>query len=183
MLARVRLAYPQPALSTPRLRLRRWQPSDALDLVRCCNDPEIQRWLPPIPVPYTEDDAKAFISRLSSENSDRVGFAVQTADVGVAGSISARPLGAGIVQIGYWVAPEVRRMGIATESLALLTGWLAVQEGTGRVQLFTDAENVPSMSVAERAGFRREAVLRNWYDLHGERRDAAMYSFLPGDAR
>jgi RimJ/RimL family protein N-acetyltransferase len=179
----VTLAYPQPELSTARLRLRRWQPSDAPDLVRCCNDREIQRWLPPIPVPYTAADAEAFISRLSSEDSDRIGFAVQTGDVAVAGSISARPLAPGIAQIGYWVAPEVRRTGIATESLALLTGWLLEQESTARVQLFTDAENVPSMAVAERAGFRREAVLRNWYDLHGERRDAAMYSSLPGDAR
>jgi RimJ/RimL family protein N-acetyltransferase len=37
------------------------------------------------------------------------------------------------------------------------------------------------MDVAERAGFRPEGVLRNWYDLHGERRDAAMFALLPGD--
>jgi hypothetical protein len=24
-------------------------------------------------------------------------------------------------------------------------------------------------------------VLRNWYDLRGERRDAAMFALLPGD--
>ena len=37
------------------------------------------------------------------------------------------------------------------------------------------------MRVAERAGFIREGTLRNWYDLRGERRDAVMFSLLPGD--
>ena len=30
-------------------------------LVEACNDPEIPRWIPVIPSPYTEEDARAFI--------------------------------------------------------------------------------------------------------------------------
>jgi RimJ/RimL family protein N-acetyltransferase len=50
-----------------------------------------------------------------------------------------------------------------------------------RLQLFVDIDNPASMRVAERAGFESEGTLRNWYDLRGERRDAVMFSLLPGD--
>jgi RimJ/RimL family protein N-acetyltransferase len=175
------LAYPDPELATARLRLRRWREQDADGLVRCCNDPEIRRWLPPIPVPYTAGDAEAFIAAARSDGPDALRFAVARPDDSPAGAIGARTVASGVVQIGYWVAPEARRTGVATEALVLLSGWIARLEGVARVQVFTDTENVPSMRVAERAGFQAEAVLRNWYDLRGERRDAQMFSLLPGD--
>jgi RimJ/RimL family protein N-acetyltransferase len=175
------LAYPDPELETVNLRLRRWQPTDADELVACCNDPTIRRWLPPIPVPYTRGDAEEFIAGAKSGDGGLLRFAVELTDVPLAGAIGARTVAPGIVQIGYWVAPRVRRRGVASGALRLLGRWVAGVEGTARVQVFTDTENVASMGVAEQAGFRHEAVLRNWYDLRGERRDAAMFSLLPGD--
>ena len=175
------LAYPEPELATARIRLRRWQASDAAALVACCNDAEIRRWLPPIPVPYTAGDAEEFIAMAQSDQGDILRFAIEQPGVPVAGGIGARILEPGVIQVGYWVAPEARRAGVASGALTLLAGWLGRQAGVDRVQLFTDTENVPSMRVAERAGFRPEAVLRNWYDLRGERRDAAMFAMLPGD--
>jgi RimJ/RimL family protein N-acetyltransferase len=175
------LAYPEAELAGERVRLRRWRPSDADALVRCCNDPEIRRWLPPIPIPYTAGDAEAFIEAARSEEAGKLRFAIELADIPVAGSIGARTVAPGVVQIGYWVAPEARRAGVAGEALTTLVRWAARRTGVARVQVFTDTENVASMRVAERAGCRREAVLRNWYDLRGERRDAAMFSLLPGD--
>lgn len=175
------LAYPEPELATDRLRLRCWRPSDAPSLVRCCNDAEIRRWLPPIPVPYTAGDAEAFIAATQSDDGHIVRFAIEQPDVPLAGAIGARLVAPGVVQVGYWVAAEARRTGVATGALTVLARWLSRLDGVARVQVFTDTENVPSMRVAERAGFRHEAVLRNWYDLRGERRDAAMFAILPGD--
>lgn len=174
------LAYPDPELATARLRLRRWRSSDAPALVACCNDAEIRRWITPIPIPYTAGDAEGFIAAAQSDG-NILRFAIEQPDVPLAGAIGARITAPGVVQIGYWVAPEARRTGVASGALTLLARWLARLEGVARLQVFTDHENVPSMGVAERAGFRPEAVLRNWYDLRGERRDAAMFSMLPGD--
>jgi RimJ/RimL family protein N-acetyltransferase len=175
------LAYPEPELATAELRLRRWQPADVDDLVDCCNDPDIRRWLPPIPVPYTRGDAEDFIAGAQSDDAGLLRFAVELTDVPLAGAIGARTVAPGVVQMGYWVAPSARRRGVATGALRLLGRWAAGVDGTARVQVFTDTENVASMCVAEQAGFRHEAVLRNWYDLRGERRDAAMFALLPGD--
>jgi RimJ/RimL family protein N-acetyltransferase len=175
------LAYPDPELAATGLRLRRWQPSDVDELVACCNDPAIRRWLPPIPVPYTRGDAEEFIAGARSGDAGLLRLAVELTDVPLAGAIGARTVAPGVVQIGYWVAARARQRGVATGALRLLGRWAAGVDGTARVQVFTDTENVASMRVAEQAGFRQEAVLRNWYDLRGERRDAAMFALLPGD--
>ena len=177
------LAYPEPELATARLRLRRWRLSDADDLVACCNDPDVRAWLPPIPIPYTRGDAEEFIAGALSIDRDLLRFAVELPEIPLAGAIGARAVAAGVVQMGYWVAPQARRMRVATGALALLSRWAAELPGVARVQVFTDTENVASMAVAERAGFRREAVLRSWYELRGERRDAVMFALLPGDLR
>lgn len=175
------LAYPEPALATPRLRLRRWRLADADDLVVCCNDPDVRRWLPPIPIPYTRGDAEEFITGARADDPSLLRFAIELTGVPLAGAIGARTVAPGVVQMGYWVAPWSRRTGVASEALTLLARWAAGSQGVARVQVFTDTENVASMGVAEHAGFRQEAVLRSWYDLRGERRDATMFALLPED--
>ena len=50
-----------------------------------------------------------------------------------------------------------------------------------RVQLTTDPLNVASQRVAEKAGFRREGILRSLHEIKGVRRDAVMFSLLPED--
>src|SRR5918999_3010963 len=43
------------------LVLRAWTEDDIPDIVRACNDPEILRWIPAIPRPYTDEDALRFV--------------------------------------------------------------------------------------------------------------------------
>jgi RimJ/RimL family protein N-acetyltransferase len=37
------------------------------------------------------------------------------------------------------------------------------------------------MITAEKAGFQREGLLRNWQEVGGTRRDMYMYAHVPGD--
>ena len=39
---------------------RAWREDDAAAVYLACQDPAMQRWLPDLPRPYTEDDARAF---------------------------------------------------------------------------------------------------------------------------
>ena len=43
------------------LVLRPWADDDVDAIVAGCNDPDVARWIPTIPHPYTEEDARAFI--------------------------------------------------------------------------------------------------------------------------
>jgi RimJ/RimL family protein N-acetyltransferase len=179
----VPLSYPDPALFDGSVALRRWSPDDVPELVRCCNDAEIRRWLPPISIPYTEQDAVDFLAMTERDDGDKLTFAIVGRGQGGAlvGSIGLRVLEPEVAQTGYWVAPEARGRGIAGAALGLLSRWALAHVELARLQLFTDVDNPASMRVAERAGFAREGTLRNWYDLRGERRDAVMFSMLPGD--
>jgi RimJ/RimL family protein N-acetyltransferase len=179
------LAYPDPPLEQDGVRLRPWSLDDLDDVVRCCNDEQVRRFLPPIPIPYTQLDAEEFITGADEAlERDSVTMAVCDAPSGeLRGAVGMRMLEPEVAQFGYWVDPEARGQGIASSALTLVSRWVLRELAPARLQLFTDVENEASKRVAERAGFTREGLLRNWYDLRGERRDAVMFSLLPRDAR
>ena len=109
-------------------------------------------------------------------------FAVCDAGSGeLIGGIGARLGEDDIVEVGYWVRADRRGEGVASRALGRVTRWAVEERGAGRVQLITHPENVASQRVAEKAGFKREGVLRGWVVIKGTRRDAAMYALLPED--
>jgi len=156
-----------------------------LEAIRAaCQDPEIPRWIPVIPQPYTEQSARDFIA-WSQEGLERgnYSFVIISAETGqLLGAIgmSVNRL-MKIGHIGYWIAAPARGRGIASSALRLLSGW-ALDEGFGRVELITDPDNIASQRVAEKVGFGREGVMRA-HTLHrdGRRRDAVLFSLLPGE--
>jgi RimJ/RimL family protein N-acetyltransferase len=162
------------------LVLRPWTEGDVPALVEACNDPEIARWIPLIPVPYTEADALAFVRGevLPNEHS----FAM-TASGTIVGSI-----GLGLNsheyrgRIGYWVAVSARRRGLCTRALRLLSRWALEDARLQRLELITDPENVASQRVAEKVGYRREGVMRaHLRHPDGRIRDSVLFSLLPGE--
>ena len=143
-------------------------------IVEACQDPEIARWTQ-VPSPYTEDDARAFL-RAAPDAS-----AIVDARTGeFLGTIGWRWVD-GNVQLGYWVKREARGRGVATSALRLLSRWAFSSLGADRVQLLTEPENRASQRVAEKAGFRREALLRSFIEVKGRRRDAYVYALLRED--
>ena len=85
-------------------------------------------------------------------------------------------------EVGCCLVPAARGGGIATEMLRMLTDWAFAALGLGRVQVFVAPENVAALGLAERAGFRREGVLRSYWEIEGERLDVVVLARLPGDA-
>ena len=159
------------------LVLRPFTLDDVPAIARACKDPEIQRWIPVIPRPYTEEDARTFV--LADELGHQ--FAI-TESATLAGSIGMRVNQFRVGHIGYWCAPEARARGITTRALRLVSRWGLEELGLGRVELITDPDNTASQRVAEKVGFRREGILRS-HLLHpdGRRRDSVMFSLLPGE--
>jgi [ribosomal protein S5]-alanine N-acetyltransferase len=180
---RVILRHPDPPLADDVVVLRPWSLDDVPDAVRSCNDPEIRRFLPPIPIPYTERDAREFIADAvpALERGQVRLVGADPATGRLMGAIAIRILEPGLAQTGYWVAPGDRGRGVAPRMLRLLSRWTLTELPIERLQLITDTENPASMAVAERSGFVREGRLRRWYDLRGEHRDAVMFSLLAED--
>lgn len=166
--------------------LRPWRMADAPAVEAACQDPEISRWIPWVPSPYSRSDAVAYLQACVDSGEDRYPLAIADADTGeLFGSIdirlnSQRYRG----HIGFWVAAPSRGRGICTRALRLLSRWALEELRLVRLELITDPANVASQRVAEKAGFRREGALRaHLVYPDGRVRDSVMFSLLPGELR
>jgi RimJ/RimL family protein N-acetyltransferase len=167
-------------LRTDNLLIRPWREADAPAVHAACQDPEIQHWIPLIPRPYSLEDARAFVA-------DEIGlgpyqWAIE-ADGGLVGSIGMRvDEESASGHIGYWCTREARGRGTVTRALRRVCRYGFDDLGLARLELIADPDNAASQRVAEKAGFRREAVLRS-HMLHpdGRRRDSVLFSLLPGE--
>ncbi|HEY0937020.1 MAG TPA: GNAT family N-acetyltransferase [Trebonia sp.] len=63
-------------------------------------------------------------------------------------------------ELGYGVRADQRGRGYATEALSAVTRWVLAEGGIQRAWLTANTDNVASVRVAEKAGFRREGTLR-----------------------
>jgi RimJ/RimL family protein N-acetyltransferase len=89
----------------------------------------------------------------------------------------------GRAAVGYWLAPEARGRGAATQAVRLLARWAFAELGLARLELTCGPDNEASQRIAERCGFSREGLLRSHVPFKGGRRDSVIYSLLPGELR
>lgn len=61
----------------------------------------------------------------------------------------------GSAALSVWVAPRLRRQGLARRALALAAGWLFESVGLRRLTLVVEPDNVAMLRAAEAAGFER----------------------------
>jgi RimJ/RimL family protein N-acetyltransferase len=162
--------------------LRPWRETDVPAIASACSDSDIARFIPQMPSPYAEDDARDYVRRSAEhwKSDERRSFAVVDEQTGeLLGSVDVR-LGE-VGSIGYWMAPWARGRGVAMRALVLLSRWAIRERGVERLELTTHPDNIASQRVAEKAGFVREGVLRSHIRFREERRDSVLFSLLPSD--
>jgi RimJ/RimL family protein N-acetyltransferase len=81
-------------------------------------------------------------------------------------------------EIGYGVRSDARGCGYATEALAAVSRWALTDGGLQRAWLTANVDNVASVRVAEKAGFRREGTLRRAAAEPDGLHDQAVFSLL-----
>jgi RimJ/RimL family protein N-acetyltransferase len=180
----VEVVPPEHGLSDGVVTLRRWEIDDVPALVEAIDgDPEITSFLELIPQPYGEAEARAWIEAAAAMWHDQTGspFALLVADEVTGGAgINWIDRDDGVGDVGYWLRREARGRGYTTRAVRLLARW-AFDLGCERLQIRADTQNAASWRVAERAGFRREGVMRSirFNPRLGRRMDFALYSLLP----
>ncbi|KAJ7980016.1 Acetyltransferase (GNAT) domain protein [Quillaja saponaria] len=84
--------------------------------------------------------------------------------------------------LGYVLGSKYWGKGIATQAVKLVTKNIFVEwPHLERLEALVDVENVGSQRVLEKAGFKKEAVLRKYFLLKGKTRDMVMFSLLSTD--
>ena len=85
--------------------------------------------------------------------------------------------------LGYWVRTGRTSQGVATSATLLLTGFGFKELGFNRIEILVATDNKSSLRVAEKAGARREGILRNRILVREKVHDAVMFSLIPGDVK
>lgn len=179
------LSFPDPPISLSGFHLRPWMSSDVAALVTAWRDPEMHRWMPEETDPFGEEEAQTFIddaaTHLTAGRSVALAIAEESTDRAV-GSVTLHLWGPRHWNVGYWVAPDERRHGLATQAVTKLSRWaFSANASLVRVSLYTLPGNEPSQAVARRAGFREEGLLRRWGEAKGEQLDWVMFSLIRED--
>lgn len=169
------------------LLLRPWRLGEAdLTLVgEAADDPYIQL-VTSVPPDFVDDAGAAFVRRQWDRAADGDGYPfviVRREDDRPVGAIGLwlKDIDNGRAWIGYWVVEHARGNGIAATALRAVTTWGLSELQIPRLQLSVEPWNTASIRTAERAGYQREGLLRQWQEIDGERRDMLMYSMLGSD--
>lgn len=176
------VTFPDPPLTADGILLRRLAAGDVPWVTATCSDPEMHRWVPAIPYPYSEENARRFIRNMGNSWEKGKGGPFVITDAASGEALGVVGLGLfedeGLGEVGYWLRHEARGRGAATIATRLVARWAFGSLGVHRMNLTTDPANVPSQRVAERAGFTREGLLRAWMPTREGRRDSVMFSLL-----
>lgn len=175
-----------PVSEGPDYILREWSDDDVEVLREAADD----GYIPAITtVPRTVDAAAAaaYVERQRDRARTGVGYSfvvIERAGSRPIGSIGLwlRDIDLGRASVGYWLVHSARGKGYATRALSALSTWAFSALEIPRLELYVEPWNTASLRAAEKAGFRREGLLRSWQEAGGERADMHMLSKLRSDA-
>ena len=180
------IRLPSPPLSDGIIALRAWAATDVPAVVAACQDSEIPRWTL-VPRPYTPEDARLWLATHAAglRSGRRAEFAIVAAGdhADVLGSIALvrHPTIDDRAEVGYWIAAPARGRGVATRAVRLTAAWGFGGLGVRRIELLAEPGNVGSQRVAERAGFRRERMLKRHRRQKGTWRDFHLFALTAGE--
>jgi RimJ/RimL family protein N-acetyltransferase len=163
-----------------RLRLRRPRLSDAPAIFESASDPDVARYAD-WPISTSISSVQERLRAREHEWSSGAEFhwivtlpPDDRAIGGIACTISGHA-----AEFGFLVARRFWRRGYATEAACAIVEWIFSVPSVWRLSATCDVENVASARVLEKAGLKREAVLRRAIvrpNLSLEPRDAFLYS-------
>jgi [ribosomal protein S5]-alanine N-acetyltransferase len=172
-----------PHLTAGDLVLRGFQDDD-LDLIHEVSTDPLIPLITTVPADFSQEAGLAFIQRQRDRLTSKEGYAfviANASDDHPLGAIGVwiRDIGRGRASVGYWLRSSARGRGAMTVALLAASEWAFETLGIVRLELYVEEWNVASWRTAEKAGFIREGLLRNWERIGGEWRAMYVYSTIP----
>lgn len=162
------------------VRLLRTRDAKQLERLILGNREWLRPWEATNPFGPNSFDVKAMVKGLVRQIDDQSGlpFLIEV-DGQVAGQLNVANILYGSVSsavIGYWVVPEVAGRGVTPTAVALVTDYLFGALGLHRAEIDIRPENVASLRVVEKLGFRYEGLKRNYIHINGAWRDHFVFA-------
>ena len=160
--------------------LRKWRLSDAADLAAALNNEKILNNLRDgLPYPYTEQDARDYISAmLSADETGTFAYAITRNDraIGSIGAFRKNNIHRQTAEMGYYLAEEYWGMDIMTEAIRQLCKIIFDTTDILRIYAEPFTYNTGSRRALEKAGFAFEGIMKNNAVKNGKVLDMALYS-------
>jgi RimJ/RimL family protein N-acetyltransferase len=168
-------------LEGKRTNLRVAETGDIPRLAAWSGDPQFAGAHQHFPVQVPSVHIEERVRRHELYHSEWVDFIVEDksgAAVGWAAHYISAP-NFGWTEIGFAVVPSERNRGYASEAASMLTDYLFLTKDVPRVQALADADNLASVRVLEKSGFRKEGVMRkSLWNGEGIWADGLLYAIL-----
>jgi ribosomal-protein-alanine N-acetyltransferase len=179
-----------PALKGDRVTLRLPRSADYREWAalrsasRAFLEPWEPRWAP------DELERSAWRQRLSRYVEDHAGgtampfFIFENASGALIGGITLGNIRYGVAQtgqIGYWIGERYAGRGLMLEALCLLVSYAFETLRLHRIEAACIPDNLRSLRLLEKAGFRREGLLRSYLRINGTWQDHYLYALVVGD--
>lgn len=155
-------------IRTPRLLLRASRLSDAEAMFNAtqASFEHLNRWMDWVrkaPKSIEEQRAKLREIRAAMRAGTLAAYGMFLHDeTTLIGSIGLHPrIGAGALEVGYWIANDFARQGLTSEAAAALTKIGFETHKVRRMEIHTSPQNIASFGVARRIGYRHHAIVRN----------------------
>jgi ribosomal-protein-alanine N-acetyltransferase len=177
---------PTPELRTLRLLPRQWFEPDAEAMHLGFGDTETMRfWSFPARGDVAETAAMIQESR-SVDPQVHLAFAVTLRDTGEAvGMVNYhehRPVHRRLA-VGWILLPGWRRQGIMREAVPAMLDHCFDALNVNRIEARIEAENTPSVALANWLGFQSEGLMREWMFVNGEPRSPHSHALPRSDWR
>lgn len=179
-----------PTLKSDSLTMRPMRPSDAEDIYRAVQDPEIPKFTT-VPADYPIDLAIEFANTRAAAsfvNKTELVFVIEDAQLataeysysnGFAGVMSLHTIDIPNhrAEIGYWLAKEARGHGICTKATELITEYGLMTIGFKRIDGIVDVRNEPSKAALLKAGYEFEGIMKSYVTRRdGSQLDMALFA-------
>lgn len=168
------------------LCLKTWSLKNSTELFMLTdtNREHLQPWLPWVPNVKTEADSKKFIRESLQEMKDGKGMelGIWLADK-LVGCIGLHGLSKPNrrASLGYWLSKNCQKKGIMTRSVKAFIDYSFKTLNLNRIGLEASTKNISSCAVAERLGFVKEGIVRQFEFVDGRFLDCQVYSILKSE--
>jgi RimJ/RimL family protein N-acetyltransferase len=174
--------------SSDGISLRRYQVTDIPLLYEAVRESisEISPWMPWCHPDYSMEDSETWVLARDEAWANEVehSFVITDAQTGAfLGAVGLNQFNRDhrFANLGYWMRSSRARRGAATTA-TLLTARIALRTmALQRIEILAAVGNRASQRVAEKAGAKKEGVLRNRLSIRGLPHDAVMYSLIASD--
>jgi len=152
-------------LQGSQITLRKLKRSDAPDIQKAINHKDIAKWTILIPYPYTQVDARKFISECLKHYSKKTAYPLAITlnktgkAIGIVSLVKFN-LRNQRAELGYWLGKDHWGRGLTTEAVNLMCDFAFKKLKLHKLFAMTFEQNIASQKVLKKNGFILEGKLR-----------------------